>query len=139
METGCYYRVQIRRTILTILMRDILNQIVANRAGTLTVLLFAAFLEAFGDSCFQAGLYRSSGAARYVSFAGGAIALAFYGLLVNTPPWDFGRLLGLYVVLFFLVAQILAKVRFNQTPTPPILLGGSLIVAGGMIISFWRK
>lgn len=116
-----------------------MKQIVATPAGTLAVLLFAAFLEAYGDSCFQAGLYRSSGAMRYLWFAGGAITLALYGLVVNTPPWDFGKLLGLYVVLFFLVAQILAKVRFNQAPTPPILLGGSLIVAGGMVISFWRR
>ncbi len=120
-------------------MREILNQIVASRVGTFLVLLLAAFLEAGGDSCFQTGLYRSSGATRYLSFAGGAITLALYGLVVNTPPWQFGKLLGLYVVLFFLVAQILAKLRFDESPTPPILLGGSLIVAGGMIISFWRR
>ncbi len=120
-------------------MRDTLSQIVATRVGTFAVLLLAAFLEAFGDSCFQSGLYRSTGVARYVAFGGGAITLALYGLVVNTPPWEFGKLLGLYVVLFFLVAQILAKVRFHQSPTPPILLGGSLIVAGGMIISLWRR
>ncbi|MGB7555790.1 MAG: hypothetical protein WBM04_15560 [Candidatus Korobacteraceae bacterium] len=119
-------------------MRGILNQMVGSRVGTFAVLLFAAFLEAFGDSCYQAGLYHSSGVARYVSFVGGAITLALYGLVVNIPPWQFGKLLGLYVVLFFLVAQILAKVRFNESPTPPVLLGGSLIVAGGMIISLWR-
>ena len=65
--------------------------------------------------------------------------LALYGLTVNTPPWDFGKLLGLYVVLFFLVAQVLAKVRFDQSPTAPILLGGSLIVAGGAVITFWKQ
>lgn len=119
-------------------MRDLLNHIITTRVGMFAVLLLAAFLEAFGDSCFQAGLYCSSGVARYVSFAGGGITLALYGFIVNTPPWQFGKLLGLYVVLFFLVAQVLAKVRFNQSPTAPILLGGSLIVAGGMIISFWR-
>jgi hypothetical protein len=47
-------------------------------------------------------------------------------------------LLGVYVVLFFLVAQVLAKVRFQQTPTTPILLGGSLIVAGGAVMTFWN-
>jgi len=41
--------------------------------------------------------------------------------------------------LFFLVAQVLAKVRFNQAPTAPILLGGSLIVAGGAVITFWKQ
>ena len=44
----------------------------------------------------------------------------------------------MYVVLFFVMAQILGKVRFNQSPTPPILLGGSFIVIGGLVITFWK-
>src|SRR6516165_5887584 len=120
-------------------MREFLNQLVATRAGTFGVLLLAAFLEAYGDSCFQQGLYRASGLARYAAFALGALTLALYGLTVNTPPWDFGKLLGLYVVLFFLVAQVLAKVRFHQAPTMPIWVGGSLIVAGGAVITFWKQ
>jgi hypothetical protein len=119
-------------------MKELLTQLVATRIGTFAVLLLAAFLEAYGDSCFQSGLYRTSGAPRYVAFAGGALALVLYGLTVNTPPWDFGKLLGLYVVLFFLVAQVLAKVRFHQAPRASVLLGGSLIVAGGAVITFWK-
>lgn len=118
-------------------MREMLNQLVATRTGTFAVLLLAAFLEAYGDSCFQSGLHRATGAARYIAFAGGVLLLAQYGLLVNTPPWDFGRLLGVYVVLFFLVVQVLARLRFQQTPTIPILVGGSLIVAGGVVIALW--
>jgi hypothetical protein len=57
---------------------------------------------------------------------------------VNLPQWDFGKLLGVYVVLFFLFAQIVAKVRFHQAPTTPILVGGALIVAGGAVITFWK-
>ena len=117
---------------------QILNQIVANPFGAFALLCFAALLEAFGDSCFQAGLYRSQGAARIYSFLGGTVVLALYGFVVNVPRWDFGKLLGIYVVLFFLVAQVLAKVRFNQSPTAPILVGGCLIVAGGAIIAFWK-
>src|SRR3974377_747536 len=115
-----------------------LPQLIAPRAGTLAVLLLAATLEAYGDSCFQQGLYRASGIARYVAFALGALTLAGYGLVVNTPPWDFGKLLGLYVVLFFLVAQALAKMRFQHSPTLPIVVGGSLIVAGGAVVTFWK-
>jgi small multidrug resistance family-3 protein len=120
-------------------MKELLSQLIATRTGTFAILLIAAFLEAYGDSCFQSGLHRTTGFARYAAFAGGALALALYGLTVNTPPWDFGKLLGLYVVLFFLVAQVLAKVRFDQSPTAPILLGGSLIVAGGAVITFWKQ
>jgi len=120
-------------------MKELLNQLVATRLGTLAVLLLAALLEAYGDSCFQQGLHRSSGTVRYAAFTLGALALAGYGLVVNTPPWDFGKLLGLYVVLFFLVAQVLAKVRFQQSPTLPIMVGGSLIVAGGAVITLWKQ
>ena len=116
----------------------ILDQLVSHRGGALLILVVAAFFEAFGDSLFQTGLYRASGAARILSFAGGVSVLALYGLVVNLPRWDFGRLLGVYVVLFFLMAQILAKVRFNQSPKPPILLGGLLIVIGGLVITFWK-
>jgi len=119
-------------------MREVVSQIVATRLGTFAALLLAAFLEAYGDSFFQQGLYRSSGVARYAAFAAGALTLASYGLVVNTPPWDFGKLLGVYVVLFFLVAQLLAWVRFHQMPTVPIVVGGSLIVAGGAVITLWK-
>lgn len=104
----------------------------------IAVLVLAAILEALGDSFFQAGLHRTSGATRFISFACGTAALALYGLVVNLPRWDFGRLLGVYVVLFFLVAQILAKLRFGQSPTLPILVGGSFILVGGLVITFWK-
>ena len=118
-------------------MRNFLDHIVAHRSGALLILSLAAFLEAYGDSSFQTALYRSSGMSRTIAFLTGAASLAAYGLVVNTPRWDFGKLLGVYVVLFFLLAQIVARIRFGQTPTLPVVLGGSLIVAGGVIISVW--
>ena len=117
-------------------MRDLLNQFVAHRSGALFLLAIAAFLETYGDSCFQSALYRTSGMSRVLAFLGGALSLAAYGLVVNTPRWDFGKLIGVYVVLFFLLAQIVARIRFGQAPTLPILIGGALIVAGGVVISF---
>src|ERR1700735_5000464 len=119
-------------------MKDFLDSVVAHPAGAFALLAVAAFLEAFGDSLFQSGIYRSTGEARGLFFVSGAIVLALYGFTVNIPHWDFGKLLGIYVVLFFLVAQVLAKVRFNQAPTTPIYVGGALITVGGMIIAFWR-
>jgi len=83
-------------------------------------------------------MHRSAGAPRGLFFVSGAVVLALYGFTVNIPHWDFGRLLGVYVALFFLLAQVLAKVRFNQAPTAPVYVGGALITAGGMIIAFWR-
>ena len=118
-------------------MRNLLSQIVANRSGALVVLATAAFLEAYGDSCFQSGLYRSRGVGRILVFLIGVASLTFYGLVVNIPRWDFGRLLGVYVVLFFLCAQVVARVRFGQSPSPAVIAGGVLITAGGVIITIF--
>jgi small multidrug resistance family-3 protein len=57
---------------------------------------------------------------------------------VNAPPWDFGRLLGVYVTLFFLVAQVINLFVFGVRPQLPIYVGGSLIIAGGLLITLWR-
>ena len=57
---------------------------------------------------------------------------------MNTAPADFGRLLGIYVVLFFIAAQVVNLVVFNVRPGPPILVGGALIVAGGIVMSVWK-
>jgi len=119
-------------------MKTFLNQIVASPLGAALVLVIAASLEVFGDSFFQSGLYRSTGTTRSLWFLLGVGVLGLYGVFVNLPQWDFGKLLGVYVALFFVVAQVVAKVRFGQSPTPPILVGGGLIVAGGLVITFWK-
>ncbi|MGP8174927.1 MAG: hypothetical protein ACLP7O_10310 [Terracidiphilus sp.] len=117
---------------------NMLDRLVANPLGAFGVLTLAAFLEAYGDSFFQVSFYRSSGLGRVLAFVAGAAVLAAYGSVVNAPRWEFGKLLGVYVVLFFLMAQLLARVRFGQSPTPPIYAGGALIVAGGLVIAFWK-
>ena len=115
-----------------------LTQIVSTPAGTFAVLVFAAYLEVQGDACFQSGLYHASGMRRAGWFLAGAGVLVCYSLFLNSSKVDFGRLLGVYVVLFFLVAQILAKVQFHQSPTKPIYLGGGFIVLGGLIMTLWK-
>src|SRR5579864_6285860 len=102
---------------------------------TFTLLAGAALMEVLGDSCFQSAIHRSGGVGRIGWFALGASLLALYGLLVNLPQWDFGKLLGVYVVFFFVAAQVVAKVRFNQPMTLPVRVGGLLIVAGGLVMS----
>jgi|SRR5271165_6509205 len=117
-------------------MRELLNHIVAHPIGAFSFLVLAAALEAYGDSWFQSGLYRASGIGRILALVGGGLLLAAYGLVVNAPRWEFGKLIGVYVAFFFLLAQIIARVRFGQSPTFPILMGGALIVAGGIVVSF---
>ena len=106
------------------------------KATTLLILFCAAVLEAGGDKLINMGLQTNSLARRAALFGIGAVFLFFYGVTVNKPPWDFGRLLGTYVVLFFLIAQAIACYSAGALPSRPILLGGTLIVAGGLIIAF---
>ncbi|HVZ00148.1 MAG TPA: hypothetical protein VHA35_11625 [Dongiaceae bacterium] len=102
------------------------------------ILLLAASLEAGGDALVRLGLHSGNGATRLGFFAAGAGVLFLYGLSVNTPSWDFGRLLGVYVTLFFVVAQAINLLVFGARPGLPILIGGSLIVAGGLVMTLWR-
>jgi small multidrug resistance family-3 protein len=102
------------------------------------LLLLAACLEAGGDALVRLGLQSGQGAARIGLFLAGAVVLFVYGLSVNAPPWDFGRLLGVYVTLFFVVAQALNLVLFGIKPGLPILVGGAMIVSGGLMMTFWR-
>jgi small multidrug resistance family-3 protein len=58
-----------------------------------------------------------------------------YGVVVNANrAIDFGRLMGLYIAVFFVVSQVLAFAIFGGRPTPSLLVGGVLIVAGGLVI-----
>ena len=115
-----------------------LSQLIASPAGTFAVLAFAAYLEVQGDACFQAGLYRSSGTKQVGWFLAGTVVLVCYSLILNASRIDFGRLLGIYVVLFFVVAQVVAKLQFHQSPTRPIQVGGTLVVLGGLVMTFWQ-
>jgi small multidrug resistance family-3 protein len=101
----------------------------------LLVLALAALLEAGGDALVRLGLHSTATAPRYLFFVAGAAVLFLYGFTVNTPPWDFGRLLGLYVVFFFLFAQVISWLVFHQKPSPAVLIGGGFIAIGGLIIS----
>jgi len=106
-----------------------------SRLTPLAILLVAAVLEAGGDALIRNGLQTSATTTRLTSFALGALVLFSYGYVVNKPAWDFGRLLGVYIVFFFLVAQGIAWLVFNQRPTTPIVIGGAFIVVGGVVIS----
>ncbi len=106
-----------------------------SRNTAILILLLAATLEAGGDAMIRVGLHSHAAWLRYALFAAAGVILFAYGWTVNSPPWDFGKLLGLYVVFFFVIAQLIAWVFFKQPPSPMVLMGGGLIVAGGIVIS----
>jgi len=103
---------------------------------TLILLFIAALLETGGDALIRTGLRAPTLFLRTLFFAAGAVVLFTYGFVVNVPSWDFGRLLGIYLVFFFVLAQMISWIVFHQQPSRGIFLGGAFIVAGGVIISF---
>jgi drug/metabolite transporter superfamily protein YnfA len=106
------------------------------RLSALGVLFLAAVLEAGGDALVRFGLHAAPGRTRLGLLGTGAVVLFCYGYVVNTPNWDFGRLLGIYVVFFFFfVAQLIGWLVFNQIPTRMVYLGGAFIVLGGVILA----
>jgi hypothetical protein len=114
------------------------SQIISSPVGAFAVLVLAAYLEVQGDACFQSGLYHSSGVRQIGWFLAGTVVLVCYSLFLNASKVDFGKLLGIYVVLFFLVAQLVAKLQFHQSPSKPICVGGAFIGVGGLIMTFWK-
>jgi hypothetical protein len=68
----------------------------------------------------------------------GGLVLTIYGVVVNTPAWDFGRLLGVCVTLFFVAAQVINGFVFKVQPSLPIVVGGGLVIAGGLLMTFWK-
>jgi len=104
----------------------------------LLFLVVAAVLEVGGDALVRIGLNSHLLVKRIEFLLLGGVVLFCYGVIVNLPGWDFGRLLGTYVSMFFFVAQAINYFSFGQKPTVPTIVGGALIIGGGLVISLWR-
>lgn len=104
-------------------------------ARALALLALSALLESGGDAGIRTGL-----AGRKLGFVVGAVLLVAYGFVVNKASFgaDFGKLMGLYIAVFFVVSQVLAVVVFREKLTLPLVAGGALVVAGGCVLTFWR-
>jgi drug/metabolite transporter superfamily protein YnfA len=110
-----------------------------SRTTALLLLLLAALLEAGGDALVRSGLRTSTLPVRFALFGAGGLVLFCYGFVVNAPSWDFGRVLGIYVVFFFVIAQLISWLAFGQPPSRATVIGGAFIVLGGAIISMWSN
>ena len=104
----------------------------------LLFLIVATVLEASGDAIVRKALYQHVGAARLGLFLAGAALLLSYGTFLNLAPLEFSRVIGLYLATLFVVWQIINYLAFRALPTLPILVGGALVVAGGLILTYWR-
>ena len=101
-------------------------------------LLVATTLEVSGDALVRKALFEHAGAARLALMVAGAALLFGYGVSLNLAPLEFGQVVGLYIATLFVVWQVINLVAFRSWPTIPIGIGGALIVAGGLMVSFWR-
>jgi small multidrug resistance family-3 protein len=101
-------------------------------------LIAATTLEAGGDALVRNGLFARSGVARFGVLLVGAMMLFGYGVMLNLAPQPFERVVGLYIATLFVVWQAISFISFGSLHNPPILVGGALIVAGGLIVSFWE-
>ncbi|HTW88766.1 MAG TPA: hypothetical protein VMD75_12255 [Candidatus Binataceae bacterium] len=93
------------------------------------IMIGAALLETTGIAMIRDGLAR-----QWLFLAAGAVTLVIYGILVNQGSLDYGRLMGCYIAIFFVVSQVIALLFFQEVPAARTLVGGALIVAGGLTI-----
>src|SRR5437588_11183930 len=101
-------------------------------------LLLATSLEVSGDALVRMGIYNHAGIARLGLMLAGAALLFGYGFSLNLAPVEFRRVAGLSIATLFVIWQIINFIVFRTLPNLPVSLGGTLIVAGGLIVTFWR-
>jgi drug/metabolite transporter superfamily protein YnfA len=109
------------------------------QSTALLILLAAAVLEAGGDALVRSGIHASASSTRLLLLLTGGLVLFGYGYVVNAPPWDFGRLLGIYVVFFFVVAQVISWAAFGQKPDRFVIIGGCFVILGGLVMSIGSR
>ena len=100
-------------------------------------LIAATACETTGDAIVRIGLFERTGPVRVGVLLGGGLLLFGYGVMLNLAPLPFARVAGLYIATLFAMWQIASFAIFRAVPTPPKLVGGALIIAGGLIVSFW--
>jgi hypothetical protein len=101
-------------------------------------LLIATILEATGDAIIRKSIYNHTGTARIAFALLGMVLLFGYGFFLNLAPVEFGQVVGLYIATLFVVWQVVAYISFKTVPSLPVMVGGALVVAGGLIITFWK-
>ena len=105
------------------------------------LLIIATVLEVSGDATIRIALHNHGGltAARVRIIPGGRGAgVWLWHILELGSPREFGEVVGLYIATLFIVWQIINFALVSSLPTVPILVGGTFIVIGGAVVSFWK-
>ncbi|MFI5160440.1 MAG: hypothetical protein ACHQHN_04145 [Sphingobacteriales bacterium] len=101
-------------------------------------LIVATALEVTGDAMIRKTIYEHTGVVRIGFGVLGAVLLFGYGFFLNLAPVEFGKVVGLYIATLFIMWQVISYITFKSVPTLPVIVGGTLVVAGGLIITFWK-
>ena len=101
-------------------------------------LIAATSLETFGDAIVRIGIGQTAWLPRSGLFLAGALLLFGYGVSLNLAPIEFNRVVGLYIAILFVTWQLVNLIVFRSPPGVPVLVGGALIVAGGLVVTFWE-
>ena len=104
----------------------------------LVFLVVATTLEVTGDALVRMAIYKHAGWDRAALVLIGAALLLGYGVSLNLAPLEFRQVVGLYIATLFIVWQVINVIAFRTFPNLPIVVGGALIVAGGLIVTFWK-
>jgi hypothetical protein len=104
----------------------------------IVLLAIATTLEVSGDAVVRMAMYNHVGIIRLGLFLVGAVLLFGYGSFLNLAPLEFGRVVGLYIAILFVIWQVINFIAFRSVPTLPTLVGGALIIAGGAVTTFWK-
>jgi hypothetical protein len=111
---------------------------ISQSLSALAFLLVATLLEVSGDAVVRLAIYNHAGMTRLALMVSGAALLFGYGFSLNLAPVEFRQVVGLYIATLFVVWQVINFLVFRTSPNLPILAGGTLIVAGGLIVTFWK-
>jgi small multidrug resistance family-3 protein len=105
----------------------------------LVFMVIATTFEVVGDAMIRNSIYTNTGWARIGLALLGAVLLFGYGFFLNLAPVEFGQVVGIYIATLFVVWQVVNYFTFKTLPTLPIIIGGLFVIAGGLIITFWKK
>lgn len=111
---------------------------ISQTLSAVVFMLIATSLEVSGDATVRLAIYSYIGVTRFCLMLGGATLLLGYGFFLNLAPVEFRHVVGLYIATLFVMWQIINCAFFRTLPNLPILVGGSLIVMGGLIVTFWK-
>jgi len=101
-------------------------------------LVVATTFEVSGDAMVRSAIYNHTGLMRVALLLGGAVLLFGYGTVLNLAPLSFEQVVGLYIATLFTVWQVISFVAFRTIPSTASVVGGALIIAGGLVVTFWR-